>query len=483
MSANRLMASAAAVLALTGCNLAPPYRTPLAPVPVAYKEAGPWQPARPADDLSRGAWWELFGDETLNGLEPQIDAANPDLAATVARYDQARAFAAEAGASLYPQVAAGGQLTTDRQSKDRPLRINPDHTYYGANDVAISASYELDLWGKLRNQAAAGRATAQASAADLATVRLSLQAELATDYWALRGADAQVQLLTDTVAAYQKAFDLTERRFQGKIVSSLDVSRAKTQLRAAQASLATASASRALLEHAIATLVGKPASDFSIPPKVIAFTTPDIPPGLPSDLLQRRPDIASAERAAKAANAGVGVARAAFYPSLSLNLLGGFQSTHLSLFNLSDTFWTLGPGLTLPLFEGGRLKAQESAAYARLREAGDTYRSIVLKAFQDVEDQAALSRQLAQASADEEDGVKAAQHTLEVALTLYRMGAASYLDVVVAQTALLQSQQTALDLRTRRQLAAVGMIRALGGGWDAKDLPSDGEATRLAANR
>jgi outer membrane protein TolC len=199
--------------------------------------------------------------------------------------------------------------------------------------------------------------------------------------------------------------------------------------------------------------------------------------------LQRRPDIASAERAAKAANAGVGVARAAFYPSLSLNLLGGFQSTHLSLFNLSDTFWTLGPGLTLPLFEGGRLKAQESAAYARLRETGDTYRSIVLKAFQDVEDQAALLRQLAQASADEEDGVQAAQHSLDVALTLYRMGAVSYLDVVVAQTALLQAQQTALDLRTRRQLAAVGMIRALGGGWDAKDLPSDSEATRLAANR
>ena len=483
MSHARLLTSAALLALLTACNLAPPYRAPLVPVPVAYKEAAPWQPARPADDLSRGDWWTRFGDETLNDLQPQIDTANADLAATVARYDQARAYAAEAGAALYPQVGASGELSTDKQSKDRPLRINPAHTYYGANEIALSASYELDFWGKLRNQAAAGRATAQASAADLATMRLSLQAELATDYWALRGADAQVQLLTDTVSAYQKAFDLTENRFQGKIVSSLDVSRAKTQLRAAQASLATASAARALLEHAIATLVGKPASDFSIPAKVIAFTAPDIPTGVPSDLLQRRPDIASAERAAKAANAGVGVARAAFYPSVSLNLLGGFQSTKLSLFNLSDSFWTVGPGFSLPLFEGGRLKAQESGAYARLRETGDNYRSIVLKAFQDVEDQAALLRQLAQASADEEDGVKAAQHALEVALTLYRMGATSYLDVVVAQTALLQAQQTALDLRTRQQLAAVGMIRALGGGWDAKDLPSDSAATKLAANR
>jgi NodT family efflux transporter outer membrane factor (OMF) lipoprotein len=313
-------------------------------------------------------------------------------------------------------------------------------------------------------------------------MRLSLQAQLATYYLSLRGADAQDQLLTDTVAAYQKAFDLTERRFEGKIVSSLDVSRAKTQLRTAQASLANEVAARALLEHAIAVLVGKPASDFSIPPKVMPFTAPDIPTGVPSDLLQRRPDIASAERLVKAANAGVGIARAAFYPSLSLNLLGGFQSTKLSLFNATDSFWTLGPGLTLPIFEGGLLKAQESYAYAALREAGDNYRSIVLKAFQDVEDQAATIRLLAEASSEEDDGVKAAEHTLEVALTLYKMGATSYLEVVTAQTELLLAQQTALDFDTRRQLAVVGLIRALGGGWDAKDLPSDKEATRLAPN-
>jgi NodT family efflux transporter outer membrane factor (OMF) lipoprotein len=482
MPHTRLLASAA-LLALTACNLAPPYRVPLVAVPVAYKEAAPWQPARPADDLSRGAWWARFGDETLNELEPQIDTANQDLAATVARYDQARAYAAEAAATLYPFVNANAQLSTNKQSKDRPLRVSPLSTYYGANQVGLSASYEIDLWGKLRNTAAAGRATAQSSAADLATMRLSLQAQLASYYLSLRGADAQDQLLTDTVAAYQKAFDLTERRFEGKIVSSLDVSRAKTQLRTAQAALANEFAARALFEHAIATLVGKPASDFSIPPKVIPFTAPDIPTGVPSDLLQRRPDIASAERLVKAANAGVGIARAAFYPSLTLNLLGGFESTKLSLFNATDTFWTLGPGLTLPIFEGGLLKAQESYAYAALREAGDNYRSIVLKAFQDVEDQAALIRLLAEASAEEDDGVKAAEHTLEVALTLYKMGATSYLEVVTAQTELLLAQQTALDFNTRRQLAVVALIRALGGGWDTKELPSDKEATKLAPNR
>jgi NodT family efflux transporter outer membrane factor (OMF) lipoprotein len=468
---------------LSACNLAPAYHTPPVAVPLAYKEVAPWQPAQPADDLSRGVWWARFGDDTLNGLEPLIDTANPDLAATVARYDEARAYAVEAAASLYPQINGEADMTANRQSANRPLRISTKQpSYYGANDLAASLAYEVDLWGKLRNEAAAGRATAQASAADLASMRLSLQAELASDYLALRGADAENQLLVDTVAAYQKAFDLTEHRFEGKIVSSLDVSRAQTQLRAAQADLANATAARALYEHAIATLVGKPASDFSIPAKVIAFTLPDIPTGVPSALLQRRPDIASAERLANAANSGVGIARAAFYPSLSLNLLGGFQSTRLSLLNLPDSFWTVGPSLSIPLFEGGRLKAGESAAYAKLRETGANYRSVVLSAFQQVEDQAALLRLLADASADEEASVTSAQHSLDVSLNLYRLGATSYLEVVVAQTALLQSQQTALDFRTRRQLASVGLIRALGGGWDVKDLPSDSAATRLAAN-
>jgi NodT family efflux transporter outer membrane factor (OMF) lipoprotein len=472
-----------ALLALSACNLAPAYRTPPVAVPLAYKEVAPWQPAQPADDLNRGVWWARFGDETLDGLEPQIDTANPDLAATVARYDQARAFAAEAAASLYPQVNGAAEATVNRQSDNRPLRISAKQpSYYGADEIAASIAYEVDLWGKLRNQAAAGRATAQASAADLASMRLSLQAELASDYLALRGADAQNQLLIDTVAAYQKALDLTENRFAGKLVSSLDVSRAQTQLRAAQADLANANAARALYEHAIATLVGKPASDFSIPVKVVAFTLPDIPTGVPSALLQRRPDIASAERLASAANSGVGVARAAFYPSLSLNLLGGFQSTRLSLLNLPDSLWTVGPSLSIPLFEGGRLRAGESAAYANLREASANYRSVVLSAFQQVEDQGALLRLLAEASADEEASVSSAQHSLDVSLNLYRLGATSYLEVVVAQTALLQSQQAALDFRTRRQLATVGLIRALGGGWDVRDLPSDSAATRLAAN-
>lgn len=482
MSHRRLLAFAL-LLPLTGCNLAPDYHPPLVSVPASYKEIGPWQPAQPSDSLPRGPWWERFGDETLNELEPQIDTANPNLAATVARYDQARAFAAEAVAGLYPQVSLAGSLTTNKQSRNRPLRGVTQPNYYGANQLDASASYEIDFWGKIRNAAAAGTALAQASAADVATMHLSLQSELASDYFMLRGLDATAKLLADTVSAYQKALDLTERRFQGKIVSSMDVSRAQTQLYTARAQVSEVASKRALMEHAIATLVGQPAGNFSIPAKVPPLTLPDIPAGMPSTLLQRRPDIATAERNVSAANSEIGVARAAFYPSVSLNLLGGFQSTHINLLSLPNSFWSIGPDVTLPLFTGGLLDAEEAVAYAQFRGASESYRSTVLSAFQEVEDNLALRRWLGQEYVDEEAGVKAAQHTLDISLNLYRDGAVTYLEVVTSQTALLQAQETALDLQTRRLVAIVGLIRALGGGWDATDLPSDGEAVKLSVNR
>ena len=467
---------------LTGCNLAPDYHPPLIATPAAYKESGPWQPAQPSDSLGRGAWWERFGDETLNGLEAKIDTANPGLAAAVARYDQARALAAVAEAGLYPQVNLGASFSANRQSDNRPLRGAASPSQYGANQLNAQAGYEIDLWGKIRNEAAAGTALAQASAADLATVRLSLQAELASDYLTLRGLDADAKLLTDTVDAYQKARDLTERLFDGKLVSSMDVSRAETQLRLAKAQVSDIASRRAVMEHAIAVLVGQPAGSFSLPARVVPFPIPTIPTGLPSTLLQRRPDIAEAERTMMAANAEIGVARAAFYPSVSLNFLGGTQSTNLNLASMANSFWSVGPNISLPLFNGGALDAEESAAYAKFRETNADYRQTVLNAFADVEDSLALLHWLGAESDDEDAAVKAAQHTLDVALNLYRQGADSYLEVVTAQTPLLQAQQTAIDLQTRRLLADVGLVRALGGGWDAQSLPTDREAAKLAAN-
>ncbi|HLZ68015.1 MAG TPA: efflux transporter outer membrane subunit [Aliidongia sp.] len=478
----RLLPVFCLAIALSACNLAPDYHPPLVDVPAAYKEAGPWQPAAPSDDVPRGAWWERFGDPTLDRLEPRIDADNPDLAATVARYDQARAFAVEAAAGLDPQVSLGASLSANRQSKTRPLRGATQPNFYGANQAAASVGYEIDFWGKLRNEAKAGTELAQASAADLATMRLSLQSELATDYLSLRGLDADAKLLTDTVGAYQKALDLTQTLFHGKIVSSLDVSRAQTQLDTAKAQLSDISSKRALMEHAIATLTGQPAGSFSIPTEVPPFTLPDVPASVPSTLLQRRPDVAAAERSVAAANSEIGVARAAFYPSVSLNLLAGFQSSGLNLLSLPNSFWSLGPDVTLPLFTGGKLDAEEAMAYARFREAGADYRSTVLAAFQEVEDNLALLHWLGQESSDEAAGVTAAQHTLDVALNLYKEGVASYLEVVTAQTALLQAQQTLIDLQTRRLTADVGLIRGLGGGWQASDLPSDAAATTLPAN-
>ena len=462
--------AAAAASTLAACSFAPKYLPPPAPVPQTYQQQGIWETARPSDSLSRGDWWARFSDPTLGALEGQVESANPDLAAAVARYDQARDFAAEATAGLFPQIGLGASATANRQSLQRPLRGASQPTYYSAAQVGASAGYEFDFWGKIRNEIASRKALAQASDADLATMRLSLQTELASDYFQLRGLDADAQLLADTVTAYQKAHDLTETLFKGKIAASIDVSRAATQLDAARAQVSDIAARRALLEHAIAVLVGKPASDFSIPAEATPFVLPAIPTDLPSTLLQRRPDIASAERAAAAANAEIGVARAAFFPTITFNALGGLQSSGQNLFKLADAFWSLGPSISLPLFDGGRLRAQEAGAYARFRETSAAYRSTVLTAFKEVEDNRAQLHWLGQESVDTDAGVVAAQHTLNVALALYREGATSYLEVVTAQTALLQAQQLALDLRTRRLVADVGLVRALGGGWDASDL-------------
>ncbi len=462
-----------AMTALAGCSLAPDYNRPAMVSPVAYKEAGPWAPAKPSDDMPRRDWWKDFGDATLDGLEDKIDAANPDLAASVARYDQARAYAAQASASFLPSLDLNGSATQNRQSAKRPLRSPGQPNQYGANSIGVEASYELDFWGRIRNTVAAGESTAQARGADVETTRLGLHAELASDYVALRGLDAELKLLTDTEAAYMRAQQLTHDRYESKIASGIDVSRSDSQLESARALESDIRGQRAVLEHAIASLVGTPASDFSIAPAVVDMPLPAVPTGMPSTLLQRRPDIAAAERRVAAANATIGVARAAFYPNITLSLMGGFQNTGggLGLLAAPFSFWSLGPSLALPLFEGGKRRAAEAQAYAVLDEAGGNYRSTVLSAFQEVEDDLALLHHLGQEAEDQAQAVTAAEHTADLSLTLYHDGAASYLDVVVAQTDALQTERTLLDLRTRRLQADIRLARAVGGGWSTADLP------------
>ena len=456
---------------LAGCSFAPPYQTPPTPTPTAYKEAGPWTLAAPADTFSKGVWWTVYDDPTLNGLEARIEGANPDLAAALARYDQARAFLNEASSALFPTVGLAASATRNRQSDNRPLRGAGQPDYYAADTIDAQVNYELDLWGKVRNAVAAGKAETQAEAADLAAVRLSLQAELADAYVRLRGFDAEEKLLTDTVAAYARAVDLTTTRHNGGVASGLDVARAAAQLQAAKAQISDVAGQRALLEHAIASLVGEPASTFTLPPVIAAIIVPNVPTGVPSALLQRRPDVAAAERRVAEANAEIGVAKAAFFPSITLDGLAGFQNTGgANLLSLPNSFWTIGPSAALTLFDGGRRRAVTRAAYDARDIAADRYKASVLGAFQDVEDNLALLVHLAQAAEDQSDAVKAAGRAEALSLTRYRQGAVTYLDVVTAQATALQARRDALDLDTRRLQASVRLIRALGGGWSSDTL-------------
>ncbi len=450
--------------------------------PTAFKEEGSWTTAAPQDALRRGAWWKPFGDTTLDDLEDQVDSANPTLAAALAAYDQARAFAAELRSDLTPTVTALDLNTYNRQSKERPLRSANQPSEYANNSFGGEVTYEFDFWGRVRNLVASGEAQAQASAADLETARLSLHVELANDYLQLRGLDAQTDLLVHTVEAYERALRLTQARHTGGVSSGLDVDRAAAQLSSAKAQVSDVLAQRALYEHAIASLVGKPASSFRISTAAAPRIIPAFPAGLPSTLIQRRPDIAAAERRAFAANRQIGVTRAAYFPTISLDAQGGFQNTGgNSLLIAPNTFWTIGPQLALTLFDGGLRKAQVAAAKAAFLLASANYRSTVLTAFQQVEDQLALANHYADEAADVASAVRSAQATTNLSLIRYREGATNYLDVVTAQTAELQAEQTALSLETRRQQTSVNLVRALGGGWSDAELPRIGKVASARA--
>ena len=417
MAKFRALAGLATVTALAGCSFAPAYHVPLTTTPVVFKEAGPWTPAAPADHAPRGDWWALYGDLTLDSLEGRIETGNPTLAGALGRYEEADAYLSEARAGLLPHIGLDANVTRNRQSDNRPLRGANQPNHYPADTIDGDVGYELDLWGRVRNSVAAGKAEAQASQDDLAAIRLSLEAELANAYLTLRGYDEQLVLLSATVDAYAKADGVTQRRFAGGIASGIDTGRSGAQLAEAQAQMSDVQSARALTEHAVASLVGTPASSFSLPVAQVALAIPSIPLGLPSTLLQRRPDVAAAERRMSAANSEIGVAKAAFYPSISLGGQGGFQNTGLpSLSTAPNIFWSIGPSAVLSLFDGGRRRAQLAIARASWTQATADYRTDVLQAFKEVEDNLAQLHYLGEEAASEQRAEQQAGQTEALSL-------------------------------------------------------------------
>jgi NodT family efflux transporter outer membrane factor (OMF) lipoprotein len=459
--------AAALTLLLGACSLTPPLKTPVVPTAAAYKEIGPWTQAQPGDRLPRDSWWTLYDNAELDALQKRLIAGNPTLAAALANYAQARALGDQARAGLFPTLGVGANVERARESLNDPLRGPTTPTYYNANTLGGSASYELDLWGQIRNEVAAGEANAAAAAADLENARLSLIAQLADDYVQLRSLDRNSAILEETVKTYTRALSLTRERHDAGIAPGLDVSQAQTQLSAARSQAAQTLAQRALMEHAIAALLGVSASTFSINPEIVAIKLPQIPTGVPSTLLERRPDIAGAQRRMIAANADIGVARAAFFPALTLGAQGGFQSGGFSnLLSAPSTFWAIGPNALLSVFDGGLRRAQVAQARAEFDASAANYRGTVVSAFQQVEDSLATLNHYHDAALEEKAAVDAAQRTLDLSMLLYVKGATDYLTVVTSQTAVLQTQLEALDLDTRQLRASVELIRALGGGWE-----------------
>ena len=475
----RLTASVVSAALLVGCSEAPVYKTPEIPTSANYKESTSiWQPVQPADQLPRGDWWKAYQDATLDDMIVRLDKANTDLAIAVGHFDQATGYAAQARSYLFPTVSAGTYMTSNRQSQTRALRsASLPYNVYGDQAAGLMANYEVDVWGRVRNTVKAGEAGAQAAAADLESIHLSLRAELANNYLALRMLDGQSKLLSDEIQAYDKALELTQNRFHGGIASELDVSRAKVQLDTSKAKLSDISASRALYEHAIATLVGESASSFSIAPVVVSIQLPAIPVSVPTTLLQRRPDISAAERRMVAANAQIGVAKSAFFPTIDLNAAVGYESMNQgALLTAPSLFWVLGPSALLTIFDAGRREAVVNQAEASFNIAGAEYRSTVLHAFQEVEDNLALLNHLTEESVSINDAVTDTQRTLDIAMNRYVEGVASYLEVVTAQAVAEQVRLDELDLRKRRLQASVNLIRALGGGWDAAQMTAAPEA-------
>jgi NodT family efflux transporter outer membrane factor (OMF) lipoprotein len=475
-----------ALCGLAGCTVGPKYNRPAAAVPASYKEAQNWQPAQPSDTALRGKWWEVYGDLVLNPLEEQIDVSNQTLKAAQAQFQQARAAIRFARADYYPTLTVNPSASRIRESGNQPF-AGPFSSGVTANEFVIpfDVTYEPDVWGRVRRSVEAARSGAQASAADVETVRLSLQAELALDYFQVRSLDAEIQLLNSTASAYEKALELTQNRYRGGVASQVDVAQAQTQLETTRAQAIDLQVRRAQFEHAIAVLVGKPPSDFSLPVAPLSTGPPQIPPGIPSQLLERRPDVASAERRMAAANANIGVARSAYYPAITLTGTGGFESAVITtLIQGPSGLWSVGAAALETVFEGGKRRAVSQQAQAAYDQTVANYRQTALTAIQEVEDNLAALRILEEEAKTQDEAVRAARHSLELSNNRYKGGVATYLEVVITQGATLSNERTAVQIHAQRMTASVLLVKALGGGWDPATLrtvASSGSQGRVAA--
>jgi NodT family efflux transporter outer membrane factor (OMF) lipoprotein len=470
----------AVALLCTACAVGPNYQRPPAAMPSSFKEApapgstlaAEWQSAQPKDDVVRAKWWETFQDPLLNTLEEQVAVSNQTVAQAEAQFRAARAAIRTARADLFPTVTAGASATRSRSSATRgsvPVAVGTIVDY----QLPIDFSYEADLWGRVRRNVESSVATAQATSADVQTALLSSQAELALDYFSLRGLDAQIALLQATLEAYQRAVQLTRARYDQGVASGVDVAQAQTQLDTTRVEATDLQVARAQFEHAIAILAGKAPADLTIPAAAIEQPPPAIPVTLPSRLVERRPDVAAAERRMAAANAQIGVATAAFFPTLALSASGGVESSKVStLLSLPSRFWAIGPSLAETVFDGGRRRSLKEQAVANYDATVAVYRQNTLTAFQDVEDNLAALRVLADEALQARDAVVSANRSLELANNQYAGGITSYLDVLTAQTATLTNQVAEAQVLTRRMTASVLLIKALGGGWSTADLPT-----------
>jgi NodT family efflux transporter outer membrane factor (OMF) lipoprotein len=463
-------------LVLPGCAVGPDYAKPAAANPAAFKEApvdaSEWRVAEPGDGLPRGAWWTLFGDAELAALEEQVASANTTVAQAEARYRAARAVVRQSRADFYPTVTASAGVTRARGALRNGTAVDVTPVTQTTYGVSADASWELDVWGRVRRNVESSVAGAAAAEADLENARLSMQAELAVDWFTLHGFDAQIELLDTTVDAEARALELTRNRHAQGVVSGVDVAQAETLLETTRTQVIEARLSRAQTEHAIAFLVGRAPADLTIPPEKIAVAPPVVPGLLPSEFLERRPDVASAERQAAAANARIGVAVAAYFPTVSIDASAGFVASTLSkLFSAPSFVWSVGPAALATLFDAGRRRAVTEQRRAEYDAAVGAYRETALRAFQEVEDQLAAVRLLAREEKQQAAAVAAAENALKLAENRYQGGITTYLEVVTAQTVALSNERAAVDILTRRMVASVDLVKALGGGFEAAKVP------------
>ncbi len=461
------------VLSITGCTVGPKYHRPAAEVPPAYKEVGDWKPAQPNDQNLGGNWWEIFQDPQLNALAAQVNVSNQNLKAAEAQYTQARALLRYHRADLFPTVTANPSATRSKTSANHQPH-SPTFNGVTVNDFQIpfELSYQIDVWGRVRRTVESYRDQAQASAADLAAVNLSMHSQLALFYFQARVLDAEEQLLNSTVKQYEQALELINSRFAGGIASDVEVQQAETQLETTRAQAIDVGVARAQYEHAVAVLIGKPPASFNLAPLPLTMPPPPIPVGLPSELLERRPDIAAAERLMASANAQIGVAKSAYYPLVNLAALGGFDSGSVTtLLSGPSILWSAGPSALFTIFDVGRRRATSDQAVAAYDQAVANYRQTVLTGFQQVEDNVAALRILEHEAQVQDQAVVAARKYLQLAITRYKGGVTSYLEVTTAETAALSDELTSVSILGRRMVNAVLLVQALGGGWDSTALP------------